>query len=177
MRSKRCAVQNQGITLNTSLEYLSMSPGHDTVCKACGAKFFRFSSDPQNKFPQTEITANIFPSKLSSRVNILQLKCATRKYCTKKSCLFNHNLSLSFRNKTVYNEVLVYCLKRCISIKYSIKTKILPMLGTGYFLKIPKINCQQEKPICPNRKNQFPQNTENRQSAKISCHTLSLKRS
>ena len=71
MRSKRCAVQNQGITLNTSLEYLSMSPGHDTVCKACGAKFFRFSSDPQNKFPQTEITANIFPSKLSSRVNIL----------------------------------------------------------------------------------------------------------
>ena len=24
------------------------------------------------------------------------------------------------------------------------------MLGTGYFLKIAKINSQQEKPICPN---------------------------
>ena len=36
---------------------------------------------------------------------------------------------------------------------YSIKTKILSMLGTGYFLKIAKINSQQEKPICPNRKN------------------------
>ena len=40
-------------------------------------------------------------------------------------------------------------------------------LGTGYFLKIAKINSQKEKPICPNRKNQFPQNTKNRQSAKI----------
>ena len=26
------------------------------------------------------------------------------------------------------------------------------MLGTGYFLKIAKINSQQEIPICPNRK-------------------------
>ena len=32
------------------------------------------------------------------------------------------------------------------------------MLGTGYFLKIAKIN--------PNRKNKFPQNTKNCQSAK-----------
>ena len=32
------------------------------------------------------------------------------------------------------------------------------MLGTGYFLKIAKINSQQEKPISPNHKNQFPQN-------------------
>ena len=30
--------------------------------------------------------------------------------------------------------------------------KILSMLGTGYFLKIAKINYQQEKPICPNCK-------------------------
>ena len=50
---------------------------------------------------------------------------------------------------------------------HSMKTKILSMLGTGYFLKIAKINSQQEKPISPNRKNQFPQNTKNRQSAKI----------
>ena len=45
--------------------------------------------------------------------------------------------------------------------KYSIKTNVLSMLGTGYFLKIAKINS-----ICPNRKKQFPQNTKNRQSAK-----------
>ena len=37
--------------------------------------------------------------------------------------------------------------------RYSIKTKILSMLGMGYFLKIAKINSQQEKPICPNCKN------------------------
>ena len=30
------------------------------------------------------------------------------------------------------------------------------MLGTGYFLKIAKINSQQEKPICPNRKKLVP---------------------
>ena len=37
--------------------------------------------------------------------------------------------------------------------RYSIKTKILSMLGMGYFLKIAKINFQQEKPICPDGKN------------------------
>ena len=41
------------------------------------------------------------------------------------------------------------------------------MLGTGYFLKIANINSQQEKPICHNRKTQFPQITKNCQSAKI----------
>ena len=30
-----------------------------------------------------------------------------------------------------------------------------------------KINSQQEKPVLPDRKNQFPQNTKNRQSAKL----------
>ena len=117
---------------------------------------------------QIKITRHIFPAKIYSRVNILLLKFATQIYCTKKSCLFNHNLSLSFRN----DEILVYCLKitmyfYCI---YSIKMKLLLMLGTGYFLKITKINSQQEKPICPNCKNQFPQNTKRCQSAKIdSC--------
>ena len=48
---------------------------------------------------------------------------------------------------------------------YSIKTKILSMLGTEYFLKIAKINFQREKPICPNRKTKFrkKQNTANPQ--------------
>ena len=30
---------------------------------------------------------------------------------------------------------------------------MLSMPGTGYFPKIAKINSQQEKPICPYRKN------------------------
>ena len=87
-----------------------------------------------------------------------------KKYSTKKSCLFNYNISLLFRNKAVYNEILV--LQTCTAVgcthcnivwkmyyfycMYSIKTKTLPMLGTGFFLKIAKIDCQQEKPIYPN---------------------------
>ena len=73
--------------------------------------FAVFPAIRKNKFAQLKITANIFPAKIYSRVNILQVKFATQKY-SKKSCLFNNNLSLSFRN----NEILVYCLKICISI-------------------------------------------------------------
>ena len=87
----------------------------------------------------------------NSILNIFQLKFATQKYSTTKSCLLNHNLSLSFRN----NEILVYCLKirYVILLHVSIKMTISSMLGIGYFLKIAKLNSQQEKPICPNRKN------------------------
>ena len=114
---------------------------------------------------QIKITTHIFPAKIYSRVNILQLKFAIQIYNTKKSCLFNHNLSLSFRN----DEILVYCLKIIMYFycMYSIKTKLLSMVGTRYFLKITEINSQQEKPICPNRKNQFLQNTKSCQSAKL----------
>ena len=41
------------------------------------------------------------------------------------------------------------------------------MLGIGYFLKIAKIDSQQETPIVPNRKNLFLQNTKYSWSAKI----------
>jgi len=37
----------------------------------------------------------------------------------------------------------------------------------GDFLKIAKINSQQEKSVSPIRKNLFPQNAKNRQSAKL----------
>ena len=70
----------------------------------------------------------------------------------------------------VYNEILVNCVFYVFLLVagHSIKMKILSMLGTGYLiLKITKINFQQEKPLCPNRKNWFPQNTKKRQSAKI----------
>ena len=81
--------------------------------------FAIFPAIRKNNFPQ-KINGNIFPAKIYSRVlSILLLKFTTRKYSTKKSCLFNYNLPLSFRNKTVYNEILVlhrvrtpwYCLK------------------------------------------------------------------
>ena len=60
----------------------------------------------KNQFPQIKITANIFPAKIYSRVNILYLKFATQDI-TKKSCL-SEIVPLSFRNKTVYNELLVF---------------------------------------------------------------------
>ena len=52
-----------------------------------------------------KITAKIFPAKIYSRVNILYLKFATQDI-TKKSSL-SEIVPLSFRNKTVYNELLV----------------------------------------------------------------------
>ena len=76
----------------------------------CG--FCDFSSDPENKVP-----ANRKYSKHFSRKNLLQSKYSQQPmthvllissnlnslhiYSTKKSCLFNHNLSLLSRNKTV----------------------------------------------------------------------------
>ena len=44
------------------------------------------------------------------------------------------------------------------------------IIDAGYWVlsEIAKINPQQEKLVCPNRKNyEFPQNTKNRQSAKV----------
>ena len=45
------------------------------------------------------------------------------------------------------------------------------MLGTGYFLKITNINSQQEKPVCPNHKNQFSQNTKKSPIRKNKLHS------
>ena len=72
------------------------------------------------------------------------------------------------KNLTILHRVRIsYRLLFESMYKYLTTMKILSMLGTGYFLEIAKINFQQEKPICPHRKNQFPQNTKNGQSAKI----------
>ena len=111
-----------------------------------------FPAIRKNKVPQIKITAKIYSS-----VNILYLKFTTQKYSTKKSCLLNYNLSLSFRNEAVYNEILTHTVvlfqNMYFFCTFSMKKKILSMLGTGHFLKIAKINSQQEKPICPNCKN------------------------
>ena len=82
--------------------------------------FCVFSAIHKNKLLQLKITAKHFPAKIYSGVNVLRLKFTTQKYSTKKSCLFNYNLSLSFRNKAVYNEILTHTVvlaqKICISI-------------------------------------------------------------
>ena len=83
----------------------------------CGTKFWGvlifaiftiFPAIRKNRFPQKRNTANLFPSKMYSRANILWLKFVTQKCSGKKSCLFNQNLtSFSFRKKTVCKELLV----------------------------------------------------------------------
>ena len=123
------AYPNLENTCNKFFESLK-SRHYSSLEAPCGKKFLRvlifatfavFPAIRKNKFPQIKIIAHTFPVKINTKVNILQLKFATQKYCTTKSCLFNHNLPLSFRN----NDILVYCLKICIAIAtYSLKTKI-----------------------------------------------------
>ena len=63
------------------------------------------------------------------------------------TCLFHSE------KKTVYNEILVYCLKIYEFLLHVLnKNENVTNAGTGHFLKIAKINSQQETPICPYRK-------------------------
>ena len=55
--------------------------------------FAIFPAIRKNKFPQIKITANIFPAKIYSRVNILYNLNSLHK-----------TLPLSFGNQTIYNE-------------------------------------------------------------------------
>ena len=106
-----------------------------------------------NMFPQIKITANIFPAKISSRENILYLKFATQKYNTKKSCLFNHNLSKTMK--------YWFIVSKCVFLLHVLnKNENIINAGCWVLSENRKINSQQEKPICRNRKNQFPQNTK-----------------
>ena len=86
-------------------------------------------------------------------------------------CLFNHNLSVSFRNKTVYDEILVYCLKICISIaRTQSKRKYYQCWVLGTFWKSQKLILSQKNQSVlvakissrktqksPIRKNKLPQ--------------------
>ena len=132
----------------------TLSPTRRTVWHGifAGSNFAIFPAIRKKKVP-----ANKKYRKIYSRENILQLKFTTQKYSTEKSCLFTQSLS---ETKAVYNEILTHTVilfeNMYFYCTYSIKTKILLMLGTGYFMKIAKIKSRQEKPICPNRKNQFP---------------------
>ena len=114
-----------------------------------------------NMFLQIKITANIFPAKIFSRVNILYLKFATQKYNTKKLCLVNDNLS-----KTMKYWFLV---SKCVFLLH-VLSKNENIINAGYFLKIAK--------LIPSKKNQSVliekissrKTQKNRQSTKInSC--------
>ena len=86
----------------------------------CGTKFLRvliltiftiFPAIRKSNFPpQKKLTKTFFPQKftLDLVLNIPWLKFTTQKYSTKKSCLFNYNSPLQFRNKTVYNELVLH---------------------------------------------------------------------
>jgi len=124
---------------NTCNKFYEIFKSRHSSCReiTCGNKFLRvlifaifavFPAIRKNKFPQIKIVGHTFPAKINSRVNILQLKFTTQKYSITKSCLFNHNLSLSFRN----NEILFYWVLENMYFycTYSIKTKIFSMIGT-----------------------------------------------
>ena len=56
-----------------------------------GSNFYGFSSDPQNKFPQIKITANIFPAVIYSRENLNFLHKNTvvrNRVCSITTCVF-----------------------------------------------------------------------------------------
>ena len=55
--------------------------------------------------------------------------------------------ALGMHTIVLFENMYFYCM-------YLTIMKIFSMLGTGYFVKIAKINSQQEKPICFNRKTQ-----------------------
>ena len=81
-----------------------------------------------------KITEKNFPVKIYSRVNILKLNSLHKNTVLgNHACLFNYNLSLSFRNKVVYDEILTHTVVLFENMHfyctYSIKTKILSILS------------------------------------------------
>ena len=116
----RCA---EAFLLRTGRFFLLFSAKKRTSCQQnkqsldkleilCSTKFLRvlifaifviFRAIRKNGFPKKKLPQTFFPKKFTPEL----LKFATQKFSTKKSCLFNLNLPLTFRNKTVYNELLV----------------------------------------------------------------------
>ena len=125
----------------------------------------------KNKFPQIKITAQIFPAKTYSRGNTV---CSNLNSLHKNTVPRNRVCSITtglFFSETNTDAHLVLFENMYFYCTYSTKTKILSMMGTGYFLKSQK--------LIPSKKNQsvliakissVPANTKNRQSAKINSN-------
>ena len=100
----------------------------------------------KNKFPQIKITAQIFPAKTYSRGNTV---CSNLNSLHKNTVPRNRVCSITtglFFWETNTDAHLVLFENMYFYCTYSIKTKILSMLGTGYFLKSQK--------LIPGKKNQ-----------------------
>ena len=118
----------------------------------CGTRFLRvlifaiFSTIRKKKFPQIKITAKIFPANIYPRGNTVFSNLNSLHKNTvprNRVCSITTGLFLSETNTdarlVLFENMYFYCT-------YSIKTKILSMLGTGYFLKSQK--------LIPSKKNQ-----------------------
>ena len=137
----------------------------DIVWHKIFVSFAIFPAICKNKSPQIKITANIFaqknllPSKILIFLNLNSLhKNTVLRYhvCSITTCLFHSETkryTMKYWFYIGYMHTVVLFENMYFYSTYSIKTKILSMLGTGYFLKIAKINSQQEMPISPNHKN------------------------
>ena len=101
-----------------------------------------FSVIHKNKFPQIKITTKIFPKKCTpekifSNLNSPHKNTVLRNWvCSIKTCLFRSETNWYTRNTDAHRSIAWKYVFHCT---YSIKIKILPMLGTGYFLKIQEI--------------------------------------
>ena len=89
----------------------------------------------------------IFPATLSNLNSLDKNTVLRNRVCSITTFLFLSETKRYTMNLLVLHRVRTpsYCLKICISIicTYSIKMNILSVLGTGYFLKISRINSPQ----------------------------------
>ena len=105
----------------------------------------------KNKFPQIKITAQILPAKTYSRGNTV---CSNLNYTRIQ---YQEIVSVQFTTGLFFSEK--YWLTLSIVWKYVFLLHVLNkndnIINAGYWVlsEIAKINPQQEKPVCPNRKN------------------------
>ena len=110
-------------------------------------------------------SANISCHTIGDRQQFLIWKHETNRTCLFHSEKKRYTVNYWFYIGYPFDHMYFYCT-------YLTKTKILSMLGTGYFLKIAK--------LIPSKKNQsvlmakisFRKTKKNCQSANISCHTI-----
>ena len=127
-------------------EALKDTVWHEILRVLIFCDFCVFSAIHKKKFPQIKITAKHFPAKIYSGVNILRLKFTTQntvlrnRVCSITTCLFRSETESGIQWNTdadrsigpvLFENMHFYCT-------YSIKTKILSMLGTGTFWKSQK---------------------------------------
>ena len=113
---------------------------HGVARNVCGFQLLRFfSAIRKNKFPQMKITANVFSANIYPRVNTV----LRNRVCSITICYFHSQTMIYW-----FYIGFAYC---SIVWKYAFllhvlnKNENISKLGTRYFLKIAKINFQQEK--------------------------------